>query len=113
SVLPSPYGFGLWSAHFVPTMLGATTVLSEEFDPAQTLRLLEREKATLLAAVTSQLVMMLNSPVLDEVDLSALRVVFTGGERVPPERAEEFEARTGARILQFYGSNEAGPISVT
>src|SRR5699024_9191269 len=27
--------------------------------------------------------------------------------------AAEFERRTGASILQFYGSNEAGPLSVT
>ena len=25
-VVPSPFGFGLWMAHFSPTMLGATTL---------------------------------------------------------------------------------------
>jgi acyl-CoA synthetase len=57
--------------------------------------------------------MMLNHPALDDFDLSSLRVMFTGGERVPPERASEFEERVGCSLLQFYGSNEAGPISVT
>lgn len=63
--------------------------------------------------MTSQLVMMLNSATFAETDLSSLRVVFTGGEHLSPEMGRAFEARTGARILQFYGSNEAGPISVT
>jgi len=45
--------------------------------------------------------------------LSSLRVLFTGGEAVPYERAAEFEDRTGARVLQFYGSNETGALSRT
>ena len=35
--------------------------------------------------------------------------MFTGGEAVPYERAAEFEDRTGAAVLQFFGSNETGP----
>lgn len=113
SVLPSPYGFGLWSAHFTPARYDFTTVLCADFDAEEALRLIEAERVTVLAAVTSQLVMMLNSPGAGERDLSSLRVVFTGGEPLHRERAEEFERRTGAPILQFYGSNEAGPLSVT
>jgi len=32
---------------------------------------------------------------------------------VPYERAKEFEDRTGAHVLQFYGSNETGALSCT
>src|SRR5581483_74351 len=45
--------------------------------------------------------------------LSSLRVMFTGGEAVPYERAAEFEDRAGAMVLQFYGSNETGVLSGT
>src|SRR4029077_8808650 len=40
-------------------------------------------------------------------------ILFTGGEMVPYERAREFEERTGAAVLQFYGSNETGALSAT
>jgi acyl-CoA synthetase len=113
SVLPAPYGFGLWSAHIVPARYGFPTVLVEEFDAGATLRLIERHRVTVLAAVTSQFVMMLNTPEFLSCDLSSLRVLFTGGERVPLERAASFEDATGCAVLQFYGSNEAGPLSVT
>lgn len=113
SVLPAPYGFGLWSAHVVPATYGFPTVLTAEFDAAETLRLIEAHRVTVLCAVTSQFVMLLNSPRFAETDLSSLRVLFTGGERVPVGRATEFEERTGCAVLQFYGSNEAGPLSVT
>jgi len=113
SVLPAPYGFGQWSGHVVPTMYGYPTVLAEEFDAEQTWQLIERHRVTVLAAVTSQFVMMLNAGGYAGRDVSSLRVLFTGGERVPAQRAARFEEETGCAVLQFYGSNEAGPISVT
>jgi acyl-CoA synthetase len=39
--------------------------------------------------------------------------MFTGGEMVPYARAAEFEERTGAHVLQVYGSNETGALSRT
>jgi acyl-CoA synthetase len=74
---------------------------------------IEHHRVSVLAAVSTQFVMMLNSPALAEYDLSSLRIMFTGGEMVPFERAKEFEDRTGARVLQFYGSNETGALSCT
>lgn len=112
-VVPSPFGFGLWMAHFSPTLLGATTVLTAEFDVDATIEAIERHRVTVLAAVTTQVLMMLRSPKLDTADLSSLRIVQSGGERVPYDPAAEFERRTGAKILQFYGSNEAGCVCGT
>jgi acyl-CoA synthetase len=113
SVLPAPFGFGIWTAHFSPAIAGTACVVCERFDPAVVLRAIERYRVTVLAAVSTQFVMMLNSAAIDEYDLSSLRIMFTGGEMVPYERAKEFEARTGASVLQFYGSNETGALSCT
>jgi acyl-CoA synthetase len=113
SALPAPFGFGLWTAHFTPALLGAPTVLTPRFDAAEALRAIERHRVTVLAAVSTQFVLMLESPALAQCDLSSLRVLFTGGEAVPAERAARFEAATGARVLQFYGSNETGALSRT
>lgn len=113
SALPAPFGFGIWTAHVTPTLLGAPTVLMASFSPEELLRRIERQRVTVLAAVSTQFIMMLNSPELSERDLSSLRVLFTGGEAVPYQRAAEFEDRTGALVLQFYGSNETGALSRT
>jgi acyl-CoA synthetase len=74
---------------------------------------IQRHRVTVLAAVSTQFILMLDAGSLDRADLSSLRVLFTGGERVPFDRAAEFEERTGARVLQFYGSNETGALSRT
>ncbi len=113
SALPAPFGFGLWTAHFSPAIAGAACVVCARFDAETVLRAIERHRVTVLAAVSTQFVMMLNSPALNECDLSSLRILFTGGEMVPYERAKEFEDRTGACVLQFYGSNETGALSCT
>ena len=63
--------------------------------------------------MSTQFLMMLEDPTLAHRDLSSLRCMFTGGEAVPYERAAAFEDRTGATVLQFYGSNETGALSRT
>jgi len=113
SALPAPFGFGLWSAHFTPTIVGAPCITCARFSADAVLAAIERYRVTVLAAVSTQFMMLLNSPTFDTYDLSSLRVLFTGGEMVPYERAREFEQRTGAGVLQFYGSNETGALSAT
>ena len=113
SVLPAPFGFGIWTAHFTPTLLGAPTVVMPRFDPDLCLELIDRERVTVIAAVSTQFVMLLNAATVPERDLTSLRVMFTGGEMVPYHRAAEFEERTGCKVLQFYGSNETGALSNT
>ena len=111
--LPAPFGFGLWTAHFTPTALGAPTVVMDRFDADEALDLIERERVTVLCCVSTQFIMLLNAQAERPRDLSSLRSMFTGGEAVPFERAAEFESATGAKVLQFYGSNETGALSHT
>jgi acyl-CoA synthetase len=113
SVVPAPFGFGLWTAHFTPAMLGAPTVLMERFSASEALRLIATERVTVLCCVSTQFIMMLNSPLAHDLDLTSLRVMFTGGEAIPYDKAREFEELTGAKVLQFYGSNESGVVTGT
>ncbi len=113
SAIPAPFGFGIWTAHVTPAVLGAPTVVHERFDADEVIRTIERERVTVLACVSTQFLLMLKSPIVEQHDLSSLRCMFTGGEAVPEARAARFEDVTGARVLQFYGSNETGALSRT
>jgi acyl-CoA synthetase len=66
-----------------------------------------------LCCVSTQLTMLMGDGASRDYDLSSLRVVFAGGESLPYRPAAEFEELTGAKILQFYGSNETGVLSGT
>ncbi|MDR3662061.1 MAG: class I adenylate-forming enzyme family protein [Mycobacterium sp.] len=112
-VIPTPFGFGLWTTHTTPIFLGATAVLLDRFTAAAACEAIERHRVTVLCCVSTQLTMIMADPAVHEYDLSSLRVVFTGGEALPYRPAAEFEKLTGATILQFYGSNETGLLSGT
>jgi acyl-CoA synthetase len=105
---PVPFGFGLFTTHFSPLILGAPCVLTDRFTAELALELMEREGVTALVCVSTQFKMMLSSPDLPQRDLSALRVMFTGGEMIGYAAARDFENETGAAVLNFYGSNESG-----
>ncbi|MGB8404824.1 MAG: class I adenylate-forming enzyme family protein [Mycobacterium sp.] len=112
-VIPTPFGFGLWTSHITPIHLGASAILLERFTAAAACAAIERHRVSVLCCVSTQLTMIMADPAAREHDLSSLRVVFTGGEALPYRPASEFETLTGAKILQFYGSNETGLLSGT
>jgi acyl-CoA synthetase len=113
SLVSAPFGFGIWTSHVTPTVLGAPCIVSSRFDAATAIDLIEQHRVTVLAAVSTQFLMLLESPAFREEAFTSLRVMFTGGEAVPERRAAEFEERTSSLVLQFYGSNETGALSRT
>jgi acyl-CoA synthetase len=112
-VIPTPFGFGLWTSHTTPIYLGATSVILGRFTTQAAAEAIDRHKVTVLCCVSTQLTMLMADRTCRDYDLSSLRVVFTGGEALPYRPAAEFEELTGAKILQFYGSNETGLLSAT
>ena len=112
-VIPMPFGFGIWTSHTTPIYLGATAVILHRFSASAACEAIARHKVTVLCCVSTQLTMLMANSVCRQHDLSSLRVVFAGGEALPYRPAAEFEELTGAKILQFYGSNETGMLSAT
>jgi acyl-CoA synthetase len=112
-VIPTPFGFGIWTSHTTPIYLGATAVVMQRFATRAVCEAVARHKVTVLCCVSTQLTMLMADHGCRDYDLSSLRVVFAGGEALPYRPAAEFEELTGAKILQFYGSNETGLLSAT
>ena len=111
SVVPAPFGFGLWTAHVTPSILGVPCIVQQKFDPKLAAQTIRENEVSVLCAVSSQFVMILDAA--EELDLVSLNVVFTGGEAISPKRAAELEEKAGCRVLNFYGSNETGTLSGT
>lgn len=112
-IIPTPFGFGLWTSHTTPIYLGATAVIVRRFTASATCGAIARHKVTVLCCVSTQLTMLMADAACRDFDLSSLRAVFTGGEALVYRPAARFEELTGAKILQFYGSNETGMLSAT
>jgi long-chain acyl-CoA synthetase len=50
-------------------------------------------------------------PGIDQVDLTSIKMCFSGGAPLPVDVIESFEARTGARIAEAYGKTEASSVT--
>jgi fatty-acyl-CoA synthase len=114
-VVPAPlfHAFGLLT--FSLTLLvGAATVLPDRFDPKQTLELVERHRASGLAAVPVMLrrMLQLDDPEADRIDLSSLRTLLASGDAMPPELRQDITDRFGPVLHDLYGSTEAGWVAV-
>jgi long-chain acyl-CoA synthetase len=90
---------------------GVKTVLMERFDPAETLRLVEQHRITILFVVPPVLVHFVQRPDIGKVDWSSVRHVMVGAAPVPPDVARRFTALTGVKVVEGYGLTEAAPVT--
>jgi non-ribosomal peptide synthetase component E (peptide arylation enzyme) len=89
---------------------GAKVALEYQYRGEETLEFMEKERATVIALVPTQLARLLELPV-DKYDLSSLRIIKTAGGYLPPPLAKEAEDRFGCPILGTYGTQDTGSIS--
>ncbi len=89
-------------------MAGATAVLLERFSAAPALALLEREGCTYVPTAPASLTAILALPDAGAADLSALRLVVSGGASAPVETIRAWRARAPGHFLELYGMLEDG-----
>lgn len=91
---------------------GGTVVLLDDFDPAAVLAAIERERITDLFLLPPLLYQLMDHPDIAHTDTSSLRRITYGGCQSSPARIADAVRRFGPVLMQGYGQNEAGGISV-
>jgi long-chain acyl-CoA synthetase len=90
--------------------LAAKIILIPRFQLLEVLKLLNRERPTVLPAVPTIFTAMLNYPKFKSYDVSSLRFCISGGAPLPMEVKLKFEAVSGAKVVEGYGLSEASPV---
>jgi len=110
----SPLTQGIGGMCLFCPRLGASLIMLREprFTPDLVLRLAARHRATMLVGVPTNVIRMLDSPLLGQFDLSSARVTAVAGAPMPADVARQWEARTGSAVCIFYGSMDAGQLAV-
>ena len=110
AIAPHAGGAAGTLTYFAAPLVGAKTVMMEEFDPEGALKLIEKERATAIGVVPTHLVRMLE---VDETkyDLRSLRFIRSAGGYLPPQVAEEAERRFKATITSDLGTQDVGSVS--
>jgi acyl-CoA synthetase (AMP-forming)/AMP-acid ligase II len=84
-----------------------TLITPSPWNAGETLRLMERERATVGQGVPTMWTLMMAHADLPTTDLSSLRIAGTGAARVPPELVRDMLAKLGCPVVVRYASTEA------
>ena len=109
--LPLFHSFGQTCALNAGIGSGATLTLLPRFDPAQALRIVERDGVTVFAGVPTMYGALLHEPSRESADTSTLRLCASGGASLPVELLNAFEDAFDAKILEGYGLSETSPVA--
>jgi fatty-acyl-CoA synthase len=100
---------GGWNVLLVPFYhLGATTILMGDFNPEETLSIIEKEKCSIVIGVPTMFHMMANSPQFQKSNFNSVRVFISGGAPCPVAIMEHYWKRNKF-FKMGYGLTEVGP----
>lgn len=109
NIFPMFHTGGLFVYTLPQVIFGGITILVRQFDPAQVLNLIERERVSVFAGVPTMYQMMTQADNWSEVDLSSLRFCTSGGAPLPVPLVEQYTQEKGVRFKQGFGMTEFGP----
>jgi malonyl-CoA/methylmalonyl-CoA synthetase len=107
-VLPIFHVHGLFVALHGALHAGATTLLMREFDAHKTLQTLVERRCTVFMAVPTIHNRLLDVPDAKSFDLSHVRLITSGSDRLPDEVFTGFQETFGHTLLERYGMTETG-----
>jgi malonyl-CoA/methylmalonyl-CoA synthetase len=107
-VLPIFHVHGLFVALHGALHAGATTLLVREFDAKKSLQMMADGKCTVFMAVPTIHRRLLDVPEASQFNLSPMRLITSGSDRLPDEVFTGFQKTFGYTLLERYGMTETG-----
>jgi long-chain acyl-CoA synthetase len=111
-VLPLFHVFGLNAALGLVAWHGATGVLTERFDPVETLEILRRENVTNVVGAPPMYVAWSMLPDVGDA-FSSVRLALSGAAPLPPHVLRRVLDVTGHHVFEGYGLTETAPVLTT
>jgi len=109
--LPFFHVFGLTTSMNLSICAGWTNILIPKPQPEPLLEVIRKFRPTFAPLVPTMYIGMLNHPMIDEVDLTCIKGCFSGSAPLPMEVIRDFEAKTGAVIVEGFGLTETSPVT--
>ncbi|XRQ04704.1 FadD3 family acyl-CoA ligase [Actinomadura welshii] len=106
-VNPMFHSFGYKAGVLACLLKGATMVLQRTFDVPETLRLIERERITVLPGPPTIYTSLLDAPGRAGHDLSSLRLAVTGAADVPVALVRRIRTELFPQVVTAYGLTES------
>ncbi len=110
---PTAHMTGLMFGVSMPIMLGATTVLLDQWDPALAWQIIKDEKIAFTMGATPFLADLSESDALESCNHDAFRVFVCGGAPVPPAIGRRAAKRLNLNLVTVWGMTEMSAVTTT
>jgi long-chain acyl-CoA synthetase len=111
AILPLFHVYGMNGVMNLGVYLAATLILLPRLDIKSLVDAIRTQQHTFFLGVPALYVAVNTYPGIDDMDLTSIKMCFSGGAPLPVDVIESFEARTGARIAEAYGMTEASSVT--
>lgn len=110
AVLPLFHSFGMTAVMNLSISIGAEMILLPKFQTVEVLKIIAREKPSILIGVPTMYSAMIAAYDSERDDLSSLKICISGGAALSGEIQRRFEAISGCKLIEGYGLSEASPV---
>jgi acyl-CoA synthetase (AMP-forming)/AMP-acid ligase II len=110
-VLPFFHIYGMTVIMNMGLQNGATVVTMPRFDLLEFLSLIEQHSVSSAYVVPPIALALAKHPLVDEHDLTSLRMVMSGAAPLGPELTEQVSKRLDCPVTQGYGMTELSPVT--
>lgn len=107
AVLPLFHGFGMSVTMNAAVLAGGEIFLVPRFKAKEAAKAIQRYKPSFFIGVPTMFVQLSNLPNIERYDFSGLRGTFVGAAPLTKAIKDEFERKTGGRMIEGYGLTEA------
>lgn len=111
AALPLFHVFGLTVLLNQAIHRAGSLLLIPRFEPKLVLETIRRRQPSVFPGAPTMYIALLNNPLTKEGDLGSIRVCFSGASPLPRDVQEQFEQKSGGRLIEGYGLTETSPVS--
>ena len=110
-ILPFFHVFAMTTVLNFSIKTGSEMILMPKFELDQAIKLIRKNKPTILPGVPTLYTALLNHKDIKKQDLSSLLLCISGGAPLPLEVRRKFEAFSGCKLVEGYGLSETSPVA--
>jgi long-chain acyl-CoA synthetase len=107
AVLPFFHGFGMSVTMNAPILAGGEIIILPRFNARQVAQTIHKYRPDFFIGVPTMFVALSNLPDIGKYNLRSVKGIFVGAAPLTRAIKEDFESKTGGRMIEGYGLTEA------